>query len=159
MPLQTVVLDTNTVLDWLVFRDPCTFALARCIESGTVLWQATPAMRREFERVLPRESFTRWRPDAAAAAAAWDRLARLDDAEPPAGRLRCTDPDDQVFIDLALHRRSTWLISRDRSLLRLARKAAAWQVDVLTPRDWCDRTAARMAGPKPPHEGPAEPQA
>lgn len=142
MPLQTAVLDTNTVLDWLVFRNTWTLTLAARIESGALLWQATPAMRREFERVLPRDSFARWRPNPDTTAGAWDRLARLERTEPPAGPLRCTDPDDQVFIDLALHRRCTWLISRDRSLLRLARRAAAWQVGVLTPQAWQQRTTA-----------------
>jgi predicted nucleic acid-binding protein len=142
MAPQTAVLDTNAVLDWLVFRDPSTAALGAAIESGALVWRATPAMRREFDQVLPRESLARWRPDAAAAARAWDRLAHVDDAEPPSSRLRCTDPDDQVFIDLALHHACTWLISRDLALLRLARRAAAWQVSVLTPRVWLARAEA-----------------
>lgn len=145
MPFETVVLDTNTVLDWLVFRDPSTAGLAERIESGTLVWCASPAMRQEFERVLPRECFARWRPDAAACASAWDRLARLDAGEPPTGRLLCSDPDDQVFIDLALHRSCTWLISRDRALLRLAKRAAAWRVNVLTPRAWLSRESAARA--------------
>ena len=36
---------------------------------------------------------------------------------------RCTDPDDQKFLDLALHAHAKWLVSRDKALLRLARKA------------------------------------
>lgn len=142
MSLETVVLDTNILLDWLVFRDPCVAALAAGIESGQVVWRATPAMRLEFDRVLPRDALVRWCPDAAAATAAWDRWARIDVAEPPAGPLRCTDPDDQVFIDLALHRRCSWLVTRDRALLRLARSAALWGVAVLTPDAWQARAAA-----------------
>jgi predicted nucleic acid-binding protein len=144
MPTLSAVLDTNTVLDWLLFRDPSTTELAQRIESGALLWRATPAMRIEFEQVLARESLSRWRPDFLAATATWDRLARLD-TEPPPGPLHCTDPDDQVFIDLALHRGCHWLISRDRALLRLARAAAAWQVSVLTPHAWL----AREARPEP----------
>ena len=82
MPPPSAVLDTNTVLDWLVFRDPATAELARCIEAGRLAWRATPAMRLEFERVLPRPSLARWAPDAAHAATAWDRLARLEPFEP-----------------------------------------------------------------------------
>lgn len=145
MPLDTVVLDTNTVLDWLVFRDPSTASLAARIESGELLWRATPAIRREFEQVLPRDCFVRWQPDAAAAAATWDRLACMDPSEPPPGRLLCSDPDDQVFIDLALHHRCTWLISRDRALLRLARRAEAWRVSVLTPMAWLSRQSSPSA--------------
>ena len=130
------VLDTNTVLDWLVFRDPAARVLAREIEADRITWLASPAMRREFDRVLPREALARWQPDAAAAAAAWARHARLEPAEPPAGALQCRDPDDQFFIDLALHRRCTWLLTRDRALLELARRAMPWGVLVLTPQAW-----------------------
>ncbi|MBA3624275.1 MAG: PIN domain-containing protein [Methylibium sp.] len=136
MPLPTAVLDTNTVLDWMVFRDPATSLLAEQIESGALLWRTTSAMRREFELVLPRTCFAPWQPDAAAAAATWDRFACTDSEEPPRSLLLCADPDDQVFIDLAIHRGCAWLISRDRALLRLARRAAAWRVSVLTPRSW-----------------------
>jgi len=141
MTPPSAVLDTNTVLDWLVFRDPATDELARRIETGLLAWRATPAMRREFERVLPRPSLARWGPDPARAATAWDRLARLEALEPARGPLACTDPDDQVFIDFALQHRCTWLVSRDRALLRLARRAAAWGVEVLTPQAWMARTA------------------
>ena len=153
MTSPSAVLDTNTVLDWLVFQDPSTEELARRIEAGHLAWRATPAMRREFERVLPRPSLARWVPDAARAAVAWDRHARLEPLEPPRGPLACADPDDQVFIDFALQHRCTWLVSRDRALLRLARRAAAWGVEVLTPQAWM----ARAAAPSAP--GQAAPQA
>jgi predicted nucleic acid-binding protein len=140
-PIPSAVLDTNTVLDWLVFGDPAALALAREIEAGRITWVASPAMRVEFDQVLPRDALTRWQPDAALAAAAWARLARLEPTEPPPGALNCRDPDDQVFIDLALQRCCTWLVTRDRALLTLARRAAAWGVTVLTPQAWLARSA------------------
>jgi predicted nucleic acid-binding protein len=139
MPSPSAVLDTNTVLDWLVFGDPATRELARRIETGLLAWRATPAMRLEFERVLPRSALAAWAPDAERAAAAWDRHAQLQRDEPARGPLLCADPDDQVFIDLALQHRCTWLLSRDRALLRLARRAAAWGVEVLTPQAWLEQ--------------------
>lgn len=36
---------------------------------------------------------------------------------------RCRDPLDQKFVDLAVTARAEWLITRDRDLLKLARKA------------------------------------
>ena len=146
MTPPSVVLDTNTVLDWLLFRDPATHELARRIADGRLAWRATPAMRREFERVLPRPALARWAPDASRLAAAWDRHARLEAEEPARGPLACTDPDDQVFIDLALQRRCTWLVSRDRALLRLSRRAAAWGVVVLTPQAWLGHADLAAAG-------------
>jgi predicted nucleic acid-binding protein len=40
----------------------------------------------------------------------------------PLARPRCTDPDDQKFIDLAASRTGSLLLSRDRAVLKLARK-------------------------------------
>lgn len=136
----SAVLDTNTVLDWLVFRDPAALVLAGEIEAGRVTWRASPWMGREFAQVLPREALRRWRPDPVLTAAAWSRHARIEPAEPPAGALNCSDPDDQVFIDLALHLRCTWLLTRDRALLKLARRAALWGVTVLRPIDWLSQS-------------------
>lgn len=132
----SAVLDTNTVLDWLVFRDPTALALADEIEAGRLAWVASPAMRREFDQVLPRAALARWSPDAAAAAATWARHARLQPTEPRPGPLNCRDPDDQVFIDLALQARCTWLVTRDRALLALGRRAAAWGLTILEARHW-----------------------
>ena len=55
---------------------------------------------------------------------------------PTRSRLHCSDPDDQCFIDLALAQHARWLITHDRALLRLARRARAFGVEVLTPMLW-----------------------
>jgi predicted nucleic acid-binding protein len=135
------VLDTNTVLDWLVFDDPHAALLGARVAAGTLCWQASPAMRTEFDHVIGRAELLRWQPDRAGARAAWERHARIAAAEPPAGPLRCTDPDDQVFIDLALHLHCRWLLTRDRALLRLARRARAWGIEILTPLAWAGQQA------------------
>lgn len=130
-----VVLDTNVVLDWLVFRDPWTRALEREITAGRLTWRASPAMRGEFDLVLARPALLAWKPDAGAAAAAWAAHARLQ-GEPPGCGLHCRDADDQVFIDLAVASRCRWLISRDRALLKLATRARAHGVEIVTPPAW-----------------------
>ena len=142
MPPPSAVLDTNTVLDWLVFRDPATAELARCIEAGRLAWRATPAMRLEFERVLPRPSLARWAPDVQMRPRPGTASRGSEPFEPARGPLACTDPDDQVFIDFALQHRCTWLVSRARAPPRLARRAAAWGVEVLTPQAWLSRAAS-----------------
>lgn len=136
-----IVLDTNATLDWLLFADPTALALGAAIASGRLAWRASPAMRREFDRVLVRPALCDWRPDAADAAAHWDAHALLVDEEPPTGPLNCRDPDDQVFIDLALATRCRWLVSRDRALLTLARRARPWGLEILTPTAWHDQNA------------------
>lgn len=134
-----IVLDTNVALDWLLFGDPPALALGAAIASGRLAWRASPAMRKEFEQVLARPALGGWQPDAAFAATHWDAHALVVDEEPSIGPLTCRDPDDQVFIDLALATRCRWLVSRDRALLTLARRAHAWGVEILTPLAWSNQ--------------------
>jgi predicted nucleic acid-binding protein len=58
--------------------------------------------------------------------------------EPPSAplNLRCSDPDDQVFLELALAHGATWLLSHDRALLRLARRTRALGLHIVKPGDW-----------------------
>jgi predicted nucleic acid-binding protein len=140
MPLPPVfaVLDTHVVLDWLVFRNPESAQLVRALEAGHVQWIATAAMRNELAHVLERGDFSRWKPDPAFIWRAWDDWAiSKPDPSPPAAhrRLRCTDPDDQKFIDLALDS-AAWLLSRDRAVLKLARRAAPHGLRIATPERW-----------------------
>jgi predicted nucleic acid-binding protein len=135
-----VVLDTNVVLDWLVFRNPSCASLADALASGRTAWVSTAAMLDELAHVLGRGALAAWRPDADAIADSCRRWARL--VEPQAGgvtmpRLRCTDPDDQKFIDLALQLgRNASLLSRDRAVLKLARRAREAGVAIVTPERW-----------------------
>ncbi len=133
-----LVLDTNVVLDWLVFRDPSAAALGPALAQGRWCWHATAAMRAELEQVLTYEALSAWSPNAADVFAHWERWTRPVDpaATPPAAQLRCSDPDDQKFVDLALQLGRCTLLSRDRALLRLARRAAPWGVSILPPSRW-----------------------
>jgi predicted nucleic acid-binding protein len=120
------VLDTNVVLDWLVFRNPRADALGAALEAGTLQWLSCPPMRSELVHMLASQRLARWAPDVSEVLGRHDRLVTLCD-EPALAlvRLRCSDPDDQVFVDLALAQRADWLWTHDRALLKLARRAAA----------------------------------
>ena len=134
-----VVLDTNVVFDWLVFRNPGCAQLAAAIEAGRLQWIATPAMHDELAHVLSRGVASAYSPDLSTIDATWRRLARM--VEPPlptlVPRLRCTDRDDQKFIDLALHG-ARWLVTRDRAVLKLGKRAAALGVMFTTPERWTE---------------------
>ena len=137
--LPVVVLDTNVVLDWLVFRNSGCQALAAAVVAGELRWVATAAMRDELAHVLARGHLDTWAPDLASLWAHWDRhCTELPTPEPigPPGRLRCSDPDDQKFIDLAVAHTARWLLSRDRAVLRLARRLRAHGIDALPPDRW-----------------------
>lgn len=133
------ILDTNVWLDWLVFGDARIAPLAAAVASGEVRLQATAAMLGELAAVLERPHFGL---DTAAREAACARQRALVALHPPAPdcRLPCTDPDDRMFIDLAVALRVDWLVSRDKALLRLRRIAGRrFDLRIGTPEDW--RTA------------------
>jgi predicted nucleic acid-binding protein len=134
-----VVLDTNVVLDWLYFRDPRSAALGEAVTTGCVRWIAGTAMRDEIERVLARGELGRkWPGGAASVRNGWQRWAMTVEAAPPLSpaALRCSDADDQKFIDLALAVRAAFLLSADRAVLRLARAARERGLLITTVERW-----------------------
>ena len=134
-----VVLDTNVVLDLLLFRNPECTALQSALGTPSIRWVATAAMRDELAHVLARGDLDGWAPDLARIWSQWDRhcAAWPQPVSPSADpRLRCTDPDDQKFIDLALACTARWLVSRDRAVLKLARRLREQGIDVVTPNGW-----------------------
>ena len=124
--LPCVVIDTNRVLDLWLFDDPQVTALRQVVRGGAVRWLATAAMRGELARVLGyppiAAQLQRRRRDAAQVLAAFDRWARLMPVA-PSSAVRCADPDDQMFIDLAVAWRAG-LFSKDGEVLTLGRRLA-----------------------------------
>ncbi len=119
-----IVLDTNIVLDLLLFNDPGTQALRRALNSRQIEWLATPAMRDElarvlaYPRILARLAF--YQLDAEQVLAQFDGQARLVVAAAKAS-VSCRDPDDQKFIDLAVAHKTT-LLSKDRAVLCMKKR-------------------------------------
>jgi predicted nucleic acid-binding protein len=137
--LPRLVLDTNVVLDWLYFRDPRCATLADAVAASRVRWIASTAMRDEIEHVLARGSLgTRWPDGPATVRDGWHRWATMVEPTAHAAPLamRCTDADDQKFIDLALGAQALALLSADRAVLRLARRAAAFGLVISTVAAW-----------------------
>lgn len=133
-----LVLDTNVVLDWLVFRDAAARPLDAALRSGLWHWHATTAMRMELELVLTYSSLAPWSPQTEDVLATWATWVRPIEARAPplSSPLRCTDPDDQKFIDLALQLGDCTLLSRDRAVLKLARRARPFGLTILAPERW-----------------------
>ena len=134
-----IVLDTNVVLDWLYFGDVRCAALAEAVTGHRVRWIASAPMRDEIEHVLERGSLgTRWPEGPATVRDGWHRWATMVEATAHAVPLamRCTDADDQKFIDLALGARAVALLSADRAVLRLARRASAFGLVISTVARW-----------------------
>lgn len=128
-----LVIDTNIVLDLFVFDDDAAKPLRAALEAGEVHWLATAAMRVELARVLgypkiaPRLTFHRLAD--ADVLAAFDRLTRIVPAAPRASVI-CKDPDDQIFIDLAVAHRAR-LFSKDGAVRVMRKRLAVLGVDLV----------------------------
>ena len=132
-----MVLDTNVLLDWLVFDDPHAAPWVTALKAGRVRWLATLAMREEMQRVLGYASIAPRLAYRHAVDEAWARHASLIET-PTQAPMICTDPDDQKFIDLAVAHRAKWLLTKDAALLQLARRALPWGIRILPPANWSE---------------------
>lgn len=146
-PPARTVLDTNVWLDWLVFDDPGVRPIVDAALAGRLAILGCPSIRNELAEVLSRDAIARHaqraRERRGLAAQILDvpaLLGRFDAlttacASPPPCEPKCSDPDDQVFLELAAAQRARWLITKDRALLALARHARRLHgVEVVTPK-------------------------
>ncbi|MCE2659465.1 MAG: PIN domain-containing protein [Rubrivivax sp.] len=151
------VLDTNVVLAIWLWKDPRLDELGRLLSTGGIRWLsdtptwdeclhelrpdrcaslglAVEAMSEQLKQ-LPR---VHWAPAAGAGA-----------VTPPTAALRCSDPDDQKFIDLALSGRAQWLLTRDKAVLRLRGRALAVGLRIADPTG-LSAVSLLAARPAPP---------
>jgi putative PIN family toxin of toxin-antitoxin system len=123
MPVQTLVLDTNTVMALWVFEDPALLALRQRIEAGSVTLATRADALEELQHVLAYRQFGL--DPARQAALHAEYAARCSvvsaEADTPAALPTCRDRDDQKFLEIARDARATHLVSRDKALLRLNR--------------------------------------
>lgn len=132
--MNKVVLDTNVVLDLLHFDDPAARPLRLALEAGRVRGVVSEATLDEWRRVLAYPGFGL---DAGRQVALFDRYRVLCESAPVGactGLPRCSDPDDQKFLELAAASGAQVLVSKDRALLGLRRRCAPW-FQVLMPAE------------------------
>ncbi|MDZ7922141.1 putative toxin-antitoxin system toxin component, PIN family [Rhodoferax sp.] len=119
-----IILDTNIVLDLLVFDDAATAPLREALNSGRLQWIATVPMRDELERVLAYPQIVKrlayYGLNAGQVLAARDAQVQTVDVAPKAS-VTCKDPDDQKFIDLAVAQRCL-VLSKDQAVLCMAKR-------------------------------------
>jgi len=134
------ILDTQTVLDWLAFRQPGWQHAESQLAEGRWTWVGSSSLREELRVVLERGFGPRYPVDARSVLATWDAGVRLhpDPTALPLPRLRCSDRSDQKFIDLALSLAPCTLVSRDKAVLKSGRRSAVLDppVRILTPTAW-----------------------
>ncbi len=134
-----IVLDTNAVLDWLLFHDPGMAAAAAAVQARQVRWCVCSRLREELAHTLNKAALLpRLRAgDSERILTTFDTWAeRLPPPITTDPLLRCRDASDQIFIDLALACGARWLLTHDRALLRLRRRALARGLLIVRPGEW-----------------------
>jgi putative PIN family toxin of toxin-antitoxin system len=127
MQTQTIILDTNIVLDVFVFNDPIADPLRQALANNELNWLATQPMRDELARVLAypkiatRLAFYNLTLDDVLTK--FDHHAHIVKAAPKAS-ITCSDPDDQKFIDLAVQH-SALLLSKDADIISMKKRLLA----------------------------------
>lgn len=137
-----IVLDTNAVLDWLVFGDANMAQLRLALADGRVqIITHDPAVD-ELRRVLayPQcklppaaqlEVLQRYRSQASIAAL--PEGFAVTNLLLPTGFPSCRDRDDEPFIALAYHARADALVTKDKDILRLRKRVAKFGFTIMNP--------------------------
>jgi len=133
-----IVIDTNVCLDLFVFKDPRWAALLAALENRTVEAITRSDCRDEYNIVLHYKHLPLDDESRPLAAARFDELITV--VAPPESGIRlpvCTDKDDQKFLEVARDANAAILITKDKALLKLARRLAkAGMFKVIVPEAW-----------------------
>lgn len=134
-----LVLDTNVVIDWLVFDDPYMSPLREGVRNKRVEVVTHQPAVDELKRVLgyaalkldlPRQQWVLER-YVAQTSLVLASGARSEALELPGSFPSCRDPDDNHFLALTFHAKADALISRDLAVLKLKRRAAKFGFQIL----------------------------
>jgi len=147
-----VVLDSNVWLDLLLFDDPHTRPIRAALESGALRALIDARCLAELVHVLDYPHLAARGVAKADVLAALGRLAET--VEPPALPAdarplpQCRDRDDQKFLELARASGAAWLVSKDRAVLKLAKRIARdFAFSIATPSVFVAQTGLALAQP------------
>ena len=136
-----IVLDTNVLLDLFVFHDPRWAPLLAALEDGSVRAVTRADCRDEYLAVLRYPHLPLDETSRADAASRFDAL--IETVAPTSRALRlpaCSDRDDQKFLELARDAGASILVTKDKALLKLARRVAADGLfAIMLPETWIKR--------------------
>ncbi len=151
---KRIVLDTNVCLDLFVFRDPRWTLLHAALKSGAVEALTRDDCRMEWNIVLHYPHLKLDDDARLQVTAEFDALIRCNSIpalEAEAAKLPiCKDRDDQKFLELSRDIKADVLITKDKALLKLARKTRRDGLfAIMTPEAWTAEAlqeAAMLAG-------------
>ena len=136
---KRIVLDTNVCLDLFVFNDPRWAGLLAALKCGAIKAVTKSECRMEWQIVLGYPHLRLNADQRTECNAAFDALIECIAPEPLIDiRLPlCSDPDDQKFLELSRDAQAAMLITKDKALLKLARKTAhAGLFSIILPQAW-----------------------
>ena len=141
VPAERIVIDTNVCLDLLVFHDPRWQRLLLALQQGRVSAITKTSCRDEWLAVLHYKQLPVTDDNRPAIIQAFDALITCLDLPPATGNGLilpiCTDPDDQQFMELARDSQATHLISKDKALLKCAKRVSkAGLFQIVTPENF-----------------------
>ena len=115
-----LVLDTNVILDLLVFKDPTAEPIRHLLDAKLVDAVRSEASILELIDVIQRPTFKLSQEEQAIILQAWESVTRLlENTAIEAAPFTCCDLDDQVFLDMAYSIRPALLLSKDLRVLEL----------------------------------------
>ncbi len=141
LPPAVCVIDTHVVLEAFWFDDARVRPIVLGLAAQHLAWRTSTPMRAELAAVLPRLESIGKRVQREHVLTSFDRWAVLEERTPAPTPMRCDDPNDQMFVDLAVAVGARWLFTRDKALLRLARRLAARGCEVVPPERYRHITA------------------
>ena len=126
-----LVLDTNVILDLLVFQDPAAEIIRIVLETKQMDAVRTEESMLELADVIQRTAFKLSKEEQEIILQAWESSTRLlENTAIEQAPFACRDPDDQVFINLAFSVRPALLLSKDLRVLELHRTAMRYGVEI-----------------------------
>lgn len=131
MSPDRLIIDTNVLLDLFVFEDQRVALLHQDINSSRARIFFCTEMLIEFSDVLARPLFGLSQEKQGSILMRWQEMGTLISLEQTAA-IRCSDPDDQIFIDLAYQLRPAILYSKDLALIDLRNELLSLGIELKT---------------------------
>lgn len=157
-----LVLDTNVVIDWLVFDDPFLGAFREAVVRGEITIVTHAPALEELRRVL---GYPALKLEATRQTMIFEQyrertvMFATEEASVPEemarGFPRCKDADDAPFLALAWRSKADALVSRDNQVLALRRRTARFGFRVLSVPEMMEQVAALSCAGRRPSDRPA----
>ena len=143
MKKPRIVLDTNVCLDLFVFRDPRWQHLLSAMQQDQVECVTSSSCRMEWTLVLNYKKLALTEIQQQTLLAEFDSLIQITpDVEATIKLPVCRDKDDQKFLVLAHVAQADFLITKDKALLKLARKTTRLGLfTIASPETWTSQHA------------------